>query len=244
MTIETFEVLFKIIMIGLGLYLAFFKSYFQEKGKNLATSEDIEELTTKVEKVKQQFLEKNASIKAKLDLLTNLQINHKNDERLALVNFHKKIKYWITLLTESTPTLINSYNDEEIETKINLYDNVYKEVLSAEALLELYVEDKNFIKLMGELKINTLKNLADHPVDFLFSLKKNNFEFQLHEKMPVDTVENISKKSERHTELLKLRSIIYTEYRTKMIDSLKINIITEREYRNYIVEYIKNISKE
>ena len=67
------EIIFDIILVLIGLYLALFKSYFQEKGKNIATSEDIEDLTLKVESVKQNFIEKNASLKAKLDLLTNLQ---------------------------------------------------------------------------------------------------------------------------------------------------------------------------
>lgn len=33
------------VIILLGLYLAFFKSYFSEKVKNLATKEDVSEIT-------------------------------------------------------------------------------------------------------------------------------------------------------------------------------------------------------
>ena len=40
-----------IVLIG-GLLLGYQKSYFKEKGKNLATKEDIEEITKKVEEVK------------------------------------------------------------------------------------------------------------------------------------------------------------------------------------------------
>jgi hypothetical protein len=40
-----------LIAIG-GVYLIFFKSYFKEKGKNLATKEDIGVITTKIEEVK------------------------------------------------------------------------------------------------------------------------------------------------------------------------------------------------
>lgn len=58
------EIIFDITLVIIGLYLAFFKSYFQEKGKNIATNGDIEELTLKVESVKQNFTEKNASLKA------------------------------------------------------------------------------------------------------------------------------------------------------------------------------------
>ena len=175
MTPETFELLFKIIMIILGLYLAFFKSYFQEKGKNLATSEDIEELTHKVESVKQNFIEKNASLKAKLDLLTNLQISHKNDERNSLIDFHKLIKSWIGLLTESSPSLIDDYDNQEIKNKLFQYDLTYKKVLSAEALLELYVDDEELTKLIHDLKIKILEHLIPHPKKYLLDLKFNNY---------------------------------------------------------------------
>ena len=123
------EIILESILLLLALYLAFIKSYFNEKGKNLATSEDIEELTAKVESVKQQFIEKNAALKAKLDLLTNLQINHKNDERLALIEFHKKLKKWIGLLTESIPVLKDAYDDDEIKNKMHVYEMVYQEML-------------------------------------------------------------------------------------------------------------------
>ena len=238
------EIILEIILILIGLYLALFKSYFQEKGKNIATSEDIEELTLKVESVKQQFLEKNANLKAKLDLLTNLQISHKNDERLALIDFHKSIKQWIGLLTESTPSLVNDYDNDEIQSKIHLYHQVYQEVLAGEALLEIYVEDAKLIKLISDLKINTLKELSGHPSKFLINLKHNNYEFEQQEKMPVDSKENIDKKSEKHSELLEKREVIFDNYRNEMIKGLKLNIPFEKEYRNYMREYLKKIPEE
>lgn len=238
------EIILEIILILIGLYLALFKSYFQEKGKNIATSEDIEELTTKVESVKQQFLEKNANLKAKLDLLTNLQISHKNDERIALIDFHKKIKLWIGLLTESSPSLINDYDNEEIQAKIHLYHQVYQEVLAGEALLELYVDDKKLKKLISDLKINTLKELTAHPTKYLIALKHNNYELEQQEKMPVDTKENIEKKTERHSELLEKRKVIFDNYTNGMIKGLKLNIPFEKEYQNYTREYLKKIPEE
>ncbi len=238
------EIILEILLILIGLYLALFKSYFQEKGKNIATSEDIEGLTLKVESVKQQFLEKNANLKAKLDLLTNLQINYKNDERLALIEFHKSIKQWIGLLTESTPSLVNDYDNDEIQSKIHLYDQVYQEVLSREALLEIYVDDDKLTKLISDLKINTLKELSGHPTKFLIDLKHSNYEFEQQEKMPVDSKENIDKKSEKHSELLEKRKIIFDNYRNEMIKGLKLNIPFEKEYRNYMREYLKRIPEE
>ena len=50
--IDFVQIALQIILILLGLYLALVKSYFQEKGKNIATKKNIEEITQKVEKIK------------------------------------------------------------------------------------------------------------------------------------------------------------------------------------------------
>ena len=44
------------VIILLGLYLVLIKSYYSEKGKNLATKEDIKDITDKMESVKLDYL--------------------------------------------------------------------------------------------------------------------------------------------------------------------------------------------
>ena len=177
-------------------------------------------------------------------MLTNLQFTHKNDERLAVIDFHKKFMQWIGLLTEPTPSIVNDYDNEEIQSKIYLYDRVYQEVLLGEALLGLYVEDTNLIKLISNLKIQTIKNLSKHPSRFLIDLKHNNVDFEQCEKMSVDTEENIEIKYKRQHELLEKRRVLFEDHGKKMIEGLKMNISFENEYRNYIKEYLKSISQE
>lgn len=238
------EIIFDIVLIIIGLYLALFKSYFQEKGKNIATSEDIGRLTLEVESVKQQFIEKNANLKAKLDLITNLQLNHKIDERVALIDFHKKLKNWIALLTEPSPSLINDHDNEEIGIKLFSYDGAYQEVLSAEALIELYVDDEKLAKLIQNIKFNSILNLMEHPRKFLIDLKQNNLELEEQKKMIVDTIGNIDKRSEKHAELLKKRKQIIDNYSKNMIKGLKQNLPFEREYSEYIKNYVAKISHD
>ena len=233
------EIVLEIILILIGLYLAMFKSYFQEKGKNIATSQDIEDLTLKVESVKQQFLEKNANLKAKLDLLTNLQISHKTEERLALIDFHKKIKSWIGLLTESSPSLVDDYNNEEIQSKIHSYELTFRQVLSAEALLELYVDDEQLTQLISELKIKVLEVLAPYPLKCLLSLKHNNFKIK-----QLDFEQNLDLKSAKHEKLLDERIEIYEDYRKNMINGYKEVIVIDKKYREYVRNYITKISSE
>ena len=223
-------------IILLCLYLIFFKSYFKEKGKNLATSEDIEDLTLKIESVKQQFIEKNATIKAKLDLLTNLQINHKNDERLALVDFHKKIKKWIRLLTEGLPSLIDEYNNEEIQNKDYTYQLAYNDVLEAKAVLELYVTDKKLFELISNLEICIIENLASNPRFYLIKLKVNN-----------DLIKQLKKDNsyiDEYKELSNKRLVIHGEYKDIMLNGLKLILPLEVEYRAYVKDCLEKITIE
>jgi hypothetical protein len=48
-TLTVIEIILDVLLVLFVLHLDFFKSYFQEKGKNLATKEDIEDITSKVE---------------------------------------------------------------------------------------------------------------------------------------------------------------------------------------------------
>jgi hypothetical protein len=62
--------------------------------------------------------------------------------------------------------------------------------------------------------------------------------------MPVDTSENITKKSDRHGVLLEERKAIFEEYRTNMITGYENIIDLDKKYRNYMREYISKISAE
>jgi hypothetical protein len=52
---EIINIILQVALLLLGLYLAFWKSYFTEKGKNLATKEDVGDITNKVERIKNEF---------------------------------------------------------------------------------------------------------------------------------------------------------------------------------------------
>ena len=75
---QTIQIIIEIIIVIIGLYLAFFKAYFKEKGKNLATKEDITEITQKIETVKNEIY---FNTQSKLSLTT--------EERNALVNYYE-----------------------------------------------------------------------------------------------------------------------------------------------------------
>jgi len=58
------SILISILIVGVGAYV--FHGYLVKKGENLATKEDIEEITTKVESVKASFQKENTVFLEKL----------------------------------------------------------------------------------------------------------------------------------------------------------------------------------
>ncbi len=79
-------VLQSIVLLGV-LYLALFKSYFKEKGKNIATLEDIGKITTSVE-----------SIKAQLKFALEAKLSFRAEEHSALVDYYSKYYRWLSAL--------------------------------------------------------------------------------------------------------------------------------------------------
>lgn len=233
------EIVLQIFIVLIGLYLAMFKSYFTEKGKNIATNEDIEQLTEKIESVKQKFLEKNASLKAKLDLLTNLQIGQKNNERNALTEFHKSFSNWINILTSSSFGLVDDYSNEEISKKIFEHENIYKDVQSTQSILIIYIDDVNLHSLINELKIKILTTLSKNPVMSLVDLKHNNQDFENLKSQPYNEERTIN-----HSKLLERRKEIFDKHRSEVIVGYKQVVGLEKDYEEYVRKYIKKLSTE
>ena len=84
---ETMQFILEVLILLLLLYLAFLKSYFQEKGKNVATKEDVEGITSLVESVKSQL---QVSLQAKLSL--------RAEEHQALVDYFSKYSAWLSAI--------------------------------------------------------------------------------------------------------------------------------------------------
>ncbi len=108
-----------VILIGLG-YIAFFKSYFTEKGKNLASKEDLKELTEKVESVKIEF---NKELeKFKLSLVIDLEKKRPfiEDEAKSIIELIK--------VAGKTKELVTSYRN--IDVKVREYDPLFNKLIN------------------------------------------------------------------------------------------------------------------
>lgn len=80
----TIELIVELMIFILLLYVAFVKSYFQEKGKNLATKEDISDITDLIE-----------SVKSRLQLSLQAKVNLKREEHDAVIAYYSALSSWL-----------------------------------------------------------------------------------------------------------------------------------------------------
>lgn len=80
------------IIAGLVQYII---TYFKEKGKNLATKEDIGDITTEIKSIESKFLHETEKLKADLLLHTTLSTNIFSEERNAIAEFTKSLVAWV-----------------------------------------------------------------------------------------------------------------------------------------------------
>jgi len=88
-TMEIVRICLDIMLIIIGIWLIFFKSYASEKGKNLATKEDIGKITEQVESVKREFNKKIVNDKNDIELNNELY-NALNDFYNLLLTAHSR----------------------------------------------------------------------------------------------------------------------------------------------------------
>jgi hypothetical protein len=150
------------LLLALAAYKAFGISYFTEKGKNLATREDVEDITRKVEGIKSEFTRDTEQLKAELQHYSQARILLSTDAKNALVNCYEKYQFWKLLATDTSTGEYFDANTYEnaINQRTEKIDQAYLDLLQAEAKMKLYVdEDTEGADLMAsyhQCKIGTM----------------------------------------------------------------------------------------
>lgn len=134
-----------ILIIGYFLIKNLFPSYFNEKGKNLARKEDIEEITEKVKTVESQ-----------LNVVTGNLLDYSTLKRQHIIDYFSAYNAWERTIT-SAKLDTSSDCEKRNEDVINrMYDAKHFYNLK-EGEIELFIDDKEFYELRKELTIKTLK---------------------------------------------------------------------------------------
>ncbi|MEO4005480.1 hypothetical protein [Flavobacterium sp. CAU 1735] len=199
------EIILDIILILIGLYLALFKSYFQEKGKNIATSEDIENLTEKVESVKSSFNEKMEYLKSDLNFKNQNRISVKAYEREALLNINEKYAEWLNALMNLSFSVLTIKNYNQLEVYFSELKKCKIEYENAEAKLHIFMHDEELMRVKGDCYKVTLN------LEYIAKQATNKLvtEFQI---MDIHFSNNIPKNKEE------------TEIRTKEYEKALMNV--------------------
>lgn len=126
---------FILILINLIFMICavlFFKNYlpnyFSKKGENLATKEDIADITKKVEDVKHVFNKELSQYNAYIDVEKAIKINHRSEERKCLIDFH----YYIS-------EFFHESHSVDLKNIVNYKLNFPLEDIKRQKLISLYL---------------------------------------------------------------------------------------------------------
>jgi hypothetical protein len=157
---------FVLVFISLSafyLFKTFWPKYFETKGANQATKEDIGEITKIVEKIKSDLSQQNELLKAQLSLTNQHKLNIKTAEREAIFDFNRQKSVWLYSLVRFS---FYKYNIENYKETIQLtyldFQKRQYEFDLAEAHLVLLFHDEAFFDLNKRLieEITELNKIA------------------------------------------------------------------------------------
>ncbi len=218
---ELTQVILEVLIVVLGLYMAFFKSYFSEHGKQLALKEHIEELTKKVETVKAEI---NFFTQTKFDLGTN--------ERNAILDYHSKYFDWRNSVLALFPSVINKNNCDSWEQFI---DEVrIKELFTqnADERLNLFDNSTKLIEIKKNTKIACME--IQHDAERVFS--KVSREYMIYNiKMKVAEQNTQLELQKEHYDKIE---VLNNEFRKRKLDSFAALVLLENSLNDYLREQL------
>lgn len=136
---------------------SFFSSYFQEKAKNLATKQDIGEITKEVEQVKIEFTKEVELVRADIQFVNTAKINVKSAERDALLEVNLKYSAWLATMMNLSIANLNPNNFMIVNEMYSEVKRAHLEYDLAEAKLHLFHTDEQLLRAKLEAFEKTLE---------------------------------------------------------------------------------------
>ena len=138
------------------------KSYSTEKGKNLATKEDIGEITRIVESVKTSLTEQTEKLKSELSYKNEHLIHLRASERVAIINYYKAT--WVLVLNFTRTDLIKYEIDNFDEESGEMTDpELRRQISDAEAILNKIKEELSNLKYLRDISESELTFFYNEP---------------------------------------------------------------------------------
>jgi len=242
---EILSIVIEISILLIGLYLIFIKSYLTEKGKSVALKEDLDGLTREVESVKNEFIQEQEILKTDLQRVLSNEVSYRNEEREALIQFHRLINEWFYSIRE---VKFHNYNKTNIDSFINTQNKItsyYSKTSVAKSKIELLVEDKELVLLSSELYLDVLA--LNNFTEIKFLKLKHNFERQkaLAERVLIvmetnkDDKDFFQQSANQDTFHKEEASSIIGQYLIDIEPKIKDIQQTEKRFTGQVKEYLK-----
>lgn len=198
---ETLNIIGVVINLFFLGYLTWFKSYFSEKGKQLALKEDIEEITTKVE-----------TIKSDIDLLNKTRHQVVLNELELIMNFHNEFVIFYNLLNSKFPSEVNTDNYNNLAPILDeISDQRIKWLVSGDKL-ELYNANKKVLDLKNEAVTNS------HEIQKIIINYFYKYSLTFIDDKEIEFEKNHVKQVELYRESHQKRKEIFDEYHNESSD--------------------------
>lgn len=176
---ETARLILDLILILLGLYLVLLKSFFSEKGKNLATKQDIEEITKKIETVKNE-----------IGINSQRRLEYLNDKKMTALNFLSSVSVWLDFTLRPLDRLYNNTLNKDVLTEIIIdLKNKGAEATSNYWKIAVYYENETFNEVVDEL-YHTCIDLHNFTNQFVINVERKAVQVN-------DTTERLNKTKDR-----------------------------------------------
>jgi hypothetical protein len=150
-----------ISLIVFYLFKSYWPKYFEAKGTNQATKEDIGEITEIVETIKSDLIQQNELLRAQLSLNNQHILNLKTAEREAIFEFNKQLSAWLYSVVRFSFSAYNQDNFKDLKLKSADFSKRQYECDLAEAHLTLFMNDQEFLNLKRDLIVAIINFQAD-----------------------------------------------------------------------------------
>jgi hypothetical protein len=191
MDIQQILINFSTLLLALAVFFLlknYFPKYFEAKGTNQATKEDIGEITEIVENIKSDLIQQNEFLKAQLSFKNQHALNLKTAEREAIFDYNKKISAWLYSLVRFSFTGYNLDNYKELKLSTSEFSKRQYECDLSEAHLVLFMHDNEFLEIKksltcGIIELEGIVNKSAHKVYWAYS--KCEFEVEMQKDNPL-----------------------------------------------------------
>jgi len=225
---------------ALGIYLAFFKSYFTEKGKNLATKEDTAELTRLVESVKMNFTKDAEHLKSDLKLLTDVKGLLATEERKAIVDLNEKYFAWVNMLIDAGFGNTDENDNIEIDKYLHRLSDVFNDFLNSQTRFGLFIANLDLVTFLNKMKLETLGALGHLPQTYLMNIKQSNIDINLMLRQTPFEEQRV-----KYDEFMNARLLLYKELNQQITTNYQklapVYVAFQEGCREYMYELVKKL---